>query len=538
VCVRSVLFCFKYDTGRLRPGGRASSRQSNDPSKDDKNSNTNADFPILSRFRFDHAAQFITSTSTATSSSSSAPSWRTDFDQQVENWVDQGILRTAPPDSIYVFKKKKNSKPPICEALCLNPAAAKSTTVDDIDKQQQNFYYPHEGMSSLVGALTSGNAFQVKQDVWVSPSSGVKYQGPPAPLGCTSENTKATDNWNVRALGKTIGKHDHLIVAHNGKCADRLMSKTPAKDVHNLLRVNFNDRVPANGGQKMTLNSLYSLTLCLKGPSILSQSLQKSESFIAGFVQDHPRLGLVTCQTNKYPTTTYNKDNDDDDDDSNNNNFEVWTIISTAQFAKKYKAPQENLPEDVIENVTKLLVDSLQEDIIGNNNNNSDGTTTTLQSQVVESRLQLWGAAVPLNVWRGDPSNDDKKSDDSGSSGFIYDPRYQVGVCGDWLLEPSIAGAWTSGRQLAQHLIDASSDKDENENSSKSESVGFPKGYFEASQAVKKLGIAALDGPIQNNDNQSIPQKSRPAFRQDAGSYKGSKNNQNRNRKTSSTISK
>jgi hypothetical protein len=530
VCVRSVLFCFKYDTGRLRPGGRASSRQSNDPSKDDKNSNTNADYPILSRFRFDHAAQFITSTSTATSSSSSAPSWRTDFDQQVENWVDQGILRTAPPDSIYVFKKKKNSKPPICEALCLNPAAAKSTTVDDIDKQQQNFYYPHEGMSSLVGALTSGNAFQVKQDVWVSPSSGVKYKGPPAPLGCTSENTKATDNWNVRALGKTIGKHDHLIVAHNGKCADRLMSKTPAKDVHNLLRVNFNDRVPANGGQKMTLNSLYSLTLCLKGPSILSQSLQKSESFIAGFVQDHPRLGLVTCQTNKYPTTTYHKDSNDGDD---NNNLEVWTIISTAQFAKKYKAPQEFLPEDVIQNVTKLLVDSLQEDIIGNNDDNisSDGTTATLQSQVVESRLQLWGAGVPVNVWRGDPSNDDNKSNDSGSSGFIYDPRYQVGVCGDWLLEASLAGAWTSGRRLAQHLIEA-------ENSSKSELVGFKKGYFEASQAVKKLGIAALDGPIQNNDEQSIPPKSRLASRQNDGSYEGSKNNQNRNRKTTSTISK
>ena len=416
-----------------------------------------------------------------------------------------------------------------------------SSSVVDIDKPQQNFYYPPEGMSSLVSALTSGNAFNIKQDVWVSPSSGVKYQGPPAPLGCTSENTKATDNWNVRASGKTIGKHDHLIIAHNGKCADRLMSKTPAKDVHSLLRVNFSDRVPVNGGEKMTLNSLYSLTLCLKGPSTLSQSLQKSESFIAGFVQDHPRLGLVTCQTNKYPTTTYNKDNDDDDDKSNNN-FEVWTIMSTAQFAKKYKAPQENLPEDVIENVTKLLVDSLQEDIIGNNNNNSnnnsDGTTTTLQSQVVESRLQLWGAAVPLNVWRGDPSNDDKKSNDSGSSGFIYDPRYQVGVCGDWLMEPSIAGAWTSGRRLAQHLINASSDKDEHGNSSKSESVGFKKGYFEASQAVKKLGIAALDGPIQNNDNQSRPAKSRPASRQNDGSYKGSKNNQNRNRKTTSTVSK
>jgi len=189
-----------------------------------------------------------------------------------------------------------------------------------------------------------------------------------------------------------------------------------------------------------------------------------------------------------------------DDNDDDDNNLEVWTILSTAKFAKKHKAPQEFLPEDVIQNVTKLLVKSLQEDIIGNNDVSDDITTTLLQNQIVESRLQLWGAAVPMNVWRGDPNSNIKTpTEDLGSSGFIYDPRYQVGVCGDWLMEPSIAGAWTSGRRLAQHLVDATSGNNESENSFTTESVGFKKGHFEASQSVKRLGIASLDGPIHSD---------------------------------------
>jgi len=500
-----------YDTGRLRGGGRASSRQPHDPSKNDNDDNNIIDYPILSPFRFDHSAQFITSPASATTSSSSSSSWRKDFDIQVQQWVDQGILRVAPSNSIYTIAKKKKTKK--LTWRCLNPVAksldvtknnqnnekVKSTSFKQ-KQEQQRFYYPHHGMSSLVRALTSGNAFKIKQDIWVSPSSGVRYQGPPPPLGCTSENQNdrtSSDNWNVRASGRTLGKHDHLIVAHNGKCADRLMSKTPAKDVHRLLRVNFNDRVPADGGGKMTLNSLYSLTLCLNGPSVLSQSFAKeSESFIAGFIQDHPQLGLVTCQSNKYPPLTYRKD----DDDNGDNNLEVWTIFSTAKFAKMHKAPQEFLPEDVIQKVTKLLVNSLQEDIIGDNDISDDITTALLENQIVESRLQLWGAAVPMNIWRGDSNSNIKRSTkDLDSSGFIYDPRYQVGVCGDWLMEPSIAGAWTSGRRLAQHLVDATSGNNASENSSTIESVGFKKGQFEASQSVKRLGIAALDGPIHSN---------------------------------------
>jgi len=486
-----------YDTGRLRPGGRASSRQPNDRPDDE----STLDYPLLSRFRFDHAAQFITSTT------NKETNWRTGFDQQVQDWIDQDVLRESPPNSMYVFEREKSA--PAWNANCLNPTTSSGEI--EAPESQQRFCYPSGGMSSLVDSLVKGSTFDIQQDVWVSPSSGVRYQGPPPPQGNLVKKGTAKDCWSVRAQGRTLGNHDHLIVAHNGKCADRLMSKTPARDVHRLLRTNFNDRVPANGGQKMTLNSIYSLTFCVKGPSLLSENLPKS--FVGGFVQDHPKLGLVTSQTNKYPTNTYNENKDEE-------NLEVWTILSTATFAKKNKAPQEFLPEDVIQNVTQMLVDSLEKDILGDAKASAN-SQESLHNQILESRLQLWGAAVPLNVWKGDATN----ANDSGSAaGFIWDPRFGVGVCGDWLMEASIAGAWTSGRRLAQHLIDT-------DLSSTTKYVGFKKGHFEASQSVRQLGLASLDGPMVSEEMmQSSPSPSQTANkrRNDAGNNKRRKNNRNR----------
>jgi len=486
-----------YDTGRLRPGGRASSRQPNDrPKKDGGNG---VEYPLLSRFRYDHAAQFITTVEPITPMEPITINWRNDFDQQVHEWIDNDILRVSPPNSMYAFERRTTESTINTDATsgwsakCLNPSENSET-----QQQQQQFCYPRNGMSSLVDALVSGSTFNVEQDVWVSPSSGVKYQGPPASQGSTAKNGIAKDSWSVRAQGQTLGKHDHLIVAHNGKCADRLMSKTPAKGVHRLLRTNFNDRVPVNGGDKMTLNSIYSLTVCLKGPSLLSQNLP--EAFVGGFVQNHPRLGLVTCQTNKYPTTTYRDGNDDE-------SIEVWTILSTAPFAKKNKAPQEFLPEDVVQKVTQLLLDSLENDILcpgveKDGGGKNGGTGGLLQNQVLESRLQLWGAGVPLNVWRGDPNRKSENDSTHGSAGFVHDPRYQVGVCGDWLLEASIAGAWTSGRRMAQRLIDT-------DHSSTEKCVGFKKGNFEASSSVRQLGLASLDGPM-NNSNKNGEESKHP----------------------------
>eukprot|EP00980_Cylindrotheca_fusiformis_P027837 scaffold22560_cov135-Cylindrotheca_fusiformis.AAC.48 len=391
-----------YDTGRLRPGGRCSSRQPGDPTKDNDDSDA---FPLLSQYRVDHAAQLITD------SQEKYPQ----FSDQLKSWKEQGIVQEFPQGSVFQISSEGK--------------------IEEITGQ--TFYHGTNGMGELaVSIVQKSGSFHLEQDTWVSPSSGVRYQ-------------KSNGTWKLQAKGKVLGYYDKLVIAHNGKCADRIMSKTPAKDVHSLLRVNFAPTVPAHGGKKMTLNSLYSLTVVLLSPSPWSKALPND--FICGFV-NHPQLRMLTCQTRKYPK----RDGD--------NTHEVWTVLSSAKFAKKYKAPQEFLSDEVVEEVTQMLVQAVDETL------NLPLETT---KSVLENRVQLWGAAVPLNVWKN-------------RYGFLYDSTNNVGVAGDWLIEPSIAGAYTSGYMLASHL-----NKDSENQDSNSTCLGL-EGSFERSESVKNVGIASL----------------------------------------------
>jgi predicted NAD/FAD-dependent oxidoreductase len=409
-----------YDTGRLRPGGRCSSRQVGDTPQEDVSA-----YPLLSQFRYDHAAQLIVDPD---------PQQFPAFSQQVKEWVEQGILQEFPKKSVCQILKSGETKP----------------------LSSSTFYHATQGMGSLATSMVdiSGGSFQLEQDVWVSPSSGVRYQ-------------KNTGKWKLQADGETLGYYDQLILAHNGKCADRIMSKTPAVDLHRLLRVNFAPTVPATGGTKMTLNSLYSLTIVLAKGSCLARALP--EPFQCGF-SNHPQLRMISCQSRKYPSTT----------STSNADYEVWNILSSAKFAKKYKAPQEFLPPDTVEEVTALLLQAVQESL------GIDSEKDSWALNPLEKRLQLWGAAVPLNVWRS-------SSEPSTTQPFLWDGQYQVGVCGDWLLEPSIAGAWTSGQAMAQHLM---------KSSPSTGTVGL-EGHFERSESASKLGLAALPIDAQNSGSGS-----------------------------------
>jgi predicted NAD/FAD-dependent oxidoreductase len=396
-----------YDTGRLRPGGRSSSRQMGDSPKDDDDNAPH--YPLLAKFRYDHAAQLI-----AKPSSEKYPA----FHKQLQEWLAQGIVKEFPPESVCQLSQGGKVQPIV----------------------SQTFYHATEGMGNLATSLAKCNTFRLEQDVWVSPSSGVRYQ-------------KNSGQWKLQAKGKTLGYYDELIIAHNGKCADRIMSQTPATELHNLLRVNFSPTVPENGGNKMTLNSLYSLTIVMPKNSDLSRALP--EPFQCGFL-NHPQLRMISCQTRKYPIT------DQTGSDESLLSYEVWNILSSAKFAKKYKGPQEALPPETIDHVTALLLEATK-DALGLGASSQSSSLL----EPLEARLQLWGAAVPLNVWAQD---------------FLWDSTYNVGVCGDWLVEPSIAGAYSSGHALAQHL----------RSSSPPNTHGLHEGTFVRSEGSSQLGLAAL----------------------------------------------
>jgi hypothetical protein len=139
--------------------------------------------------------------------------------------------------------------------------------------------------------------------------------------------------------------------------------------------------------------------------------------------------------------------------------------LSSPIFAKKYKAPQENLPDDLAHNVTNELLKSVEE--------LAAMKESSVRNSVVERRLQLWGAAVPVNTYQG-------------GNGFVWDSEFGLGVCGDWLVEPSLAGAWDSGQRLAEYML-----KQDRQNSSGLPSAEKPP-IFQASTNVLKDGIGSF----------------------------------------------
>jgi len=141
-----------FDTGRLRPGGRCSSRLPSDS--------------ILSSCVVDHAAQVIR-----------VPEGFVDFKGQVQDWLDAGVLAQFPPNS-------------------LTTLTAKSKTAQPVEAEA---YYGVGGMHALPASLASG--INVVQDCWVSPSNGVKFKN---------------GKWTIKSKGKNLGTFDKLVIAHNG----------------------------------------------------------------------------------------------------------------------------------------------------------------------------------------------------------------------------------------------------------------------------------------------------------------------------------
>eukprot|EP00588_Corethron_pennatum_P009002 CAMPEP_0194266088 /NCGR_PEP_ID=MMETSP0169-20130528/1113_1 /TAXON_ID=218684 /ORGANISM="Corethron pennatum, Strain L29A3" /LENGTH=554 /DNA_ID=CAMNT_0039006693 /DNA_START=39 /DNA_END=1703 /DNA_ORIENTATION=+ len=423
LCDSGDFRCTVFDTGRLRAGGRCSSRIP--VSRGDE------DTPLARLgYPVDHAAQIL-----------SVSDEEGDWARQVAAWQEEGSVVAFPPGGV-----AEVSADGIIEVAA--PAGTKMYRGSaeggmgaiplSLLRQAQN-----------LGAI-------IEQDVWVSPNGGVRRE---------------VDGWTVKGKGRTKEKFDRLVVAHNGKCADRLMSKTPAKGLHSLLRTDFRNKIPDHGGKRMTLNSIYSLTVLLETggaeQSAIAEALRSTtrgdtavaDGIMSLFIKNHPSLRFVTCATRKY--------GQDDKDDR----AEVWTVLSSPTFATKYKGPQENLPLETVQNVTNLLLRATEKSL-----GLDEG-----RIRPIDSRLQLWGAAVPLNVWTGKGDVD----------GFLYDHEFGAGCCGDWLVEPSIRGAWESGRRLAQWM--AKAEETELGKALESLNVGLPGngGHFVASKWVAEDGIGA-----------------------------------------------
>jgi len=185
---------------------------------------------------------------------------------------------------------------------------------------------------------------------------------------------------------------------------------------------------------------------------------------MSAFIKNEPTLRFITSQNRKHDTSVTEE----------NQNIEVWTLLSSPKFAKTYKGPQENLPNELQEEVISLLLESLERSL-------GLSTGSIDKESILDHRLQLWGAAVPLNTWTSEAHHSDTSAPAPAmETGFLFDSEHGVGACGDGLLDPSIPGAWESGRRLASWITE-----------SKAQSIGLPSatGAFRISKAASAAGI-------------------------------------------------
>jgi predicted NAD/FAD-dependent oxidoreductase len=270
------------------------------------------------------------------------------------------------------------------------------------------------GMSSIPTFLSDSLNSSPITNCWVSPSNGLR---------------KKDKSWEIYSKGKQVGRFDAVVIAHNGKCAERLTSKIPAKRINQLLKVKFDDRPTKN---KMTLNSIYSLIVEIQ-QGVLRDDI---DGMFCSTKSDI--LDFVVCQTRKYATPTPKKETETETkanaETETETETETWTLLSNATYAKKNKQPQEFLEgtkktHDVIQCMFKEMLR-----LLGNNEKKSQRNQKDIAKNIVSTKLQLWGAGVPLNVWCAKDNSD-----------FLWDHEHQIGVVGDWLKAPSIAGAFESG---------------------------------------------------------------------------------------------
>eukprot|EP00640_Fibrocapsa_japonica_P001249 CAMPEP_0113952806 /NCGR_PEP_ID=MMETSP1339-20121228/90628_1 /TAXON_ID=94617 /ORGANISM="Fibrocapsa japonica" /LENGTH=403 /DNA_ID=CAMNT_0000961471 /DNA_START=206 /DNA_END=1418 /DNA_ORIENTATION=- /assembly_acc=CAM_ASM_000762 len=279
--------------------------------------------------------------------------------------------------------------------------------------------------SSVVGTLQAGGRFQAS-----SAGSGTVYYKAPGGMGevpkflaeqCQVERpvwvskirrNRNNNSWGAWHYKEFVGNYGHVVISHNGKCAARLMSSAGKECdlLYKQLNARFGATVKYDTPRFMQLNSLW--VLCAH----FDQDIQTPAKFEGAFVKGIRDLSWVSNNSAKLGST---------------GSGSSWTIISSPTFGQKFKCPQENIPPEHAEMVTEKLLSAF-------------AVAAGLPQGSLEpsfSFVQLWGAANPISV-----------SDVPSNTPFIYQNDVRVGICGDWLMSPSIESAVCSGYALAHHI--------------------------------------------------------------------------------------
>ncbi|KAJ8759431.1 hypothetical protein K2173_006961 [Erythroxylum novogranatense] len=207
--------------------------------------------------------------------------------------------------------------------------------------------------------------------------------------------------WHLSENRKPRGRFDVIVIAHNGKCANRLLASSGLP-------------VIARQMKKLELSSIWALLAAFEHPLPLPIP-SGGKGFEGALVEGVDSVSWMANNTAKLQLK---------------HGPHCWTFFSTAAYGKRNKVPQENIPIATAEKVKMSMLEGVEAAL---------GLSRGSLEKPFYSRVQLWGAALPTNT-PGVPC--------------IFDDKGRAGVCGDWLLGSNMESAALSGMALANHIAD------------------------------------------------------------------------------------
>ncbi|KAH9659261.1 hypothetical protein KPL70_023790 [Citrus sinensis] len=206
--------------------------------------------------------------------------------------------------------------------------------------------------------------------------------------------------WHLSENVKLRGQFDVVVIAHNGKCANRLLGSSGLPQITRQMK-------------RLELSSVWALLAAFEDPLPLGSASTFEGAFVKG-------VDSVSWMANNSAKLL----------NSQSDAPHCWTFFSTAAYGKQNKVPQENIPTATAEKVKTGMLEGVEAAL---------GRPKGSLQKPIYSRVQLWGAALPTNT---------------PSIPCIFDPHGRAGICGDWLLGSSVESAALSGMALANHIAD------------------------------------------------------------------------------------
>ncbi|CAI9102684.1 OLC1v1000986C1 [Oldenlandia corymbosa var. corymbosa] len=209
--------------------------------------------------------------------------------------------------------------------------------------------------------------------------------------------------WHLSEKGKHCGQFDAVVIAHNGKCANRLLASSGLPLIARQMK-------------RLGLSSIWALLAAFRDPLPIPTT-GITLPFEGAFVKGVESISWMSDNSKKLLS-------------SHGNGPHCWTFLSTAAFGKQNKVPQESIPNATAEKVKEAMLAGVECAL---------GIPKSSLQKPTFTRLQLWGAALPTN---------------SPNVPCIFDPHGRAGICGDWLLGSSMEAAALSGMALADQIAD------------------------------------------------------------------------------------